>query len=134
MAGLLSSNNEREVDNATPVIGEQPPKTSRTPNIGEIAERLVKIGNIDETVLEIQRRIVLCQIRKEIGSRHVSIGAITFAPAWIINEAVDCELENNWKEANAEVDHDELPRDCKLIGSHLVFKIKNDEKNNLTPK
>lgn len=78
--------------------------------------------------------MVLKAIRNEIGLKQVAIGSLGFAPEWLLNKAIQPELDTNWKQANEMVLMFSIPQKASPIGSHFDFKVKDDEDGSLNLK
>lgn len=85
-------------------------------------------GPVEETEeLRSNYDMVVEQIHDVIGTEQVHRGDIQFAPSWIVEEAIETEVEDNWKDAYEIAQEDEIPPDANVISSHFVFKVKTDE-------
>lgn len=49
------------------------------------------------------------------------------APQWLLNNAVEKELSSNWADAYESIQENTVPHDAKIISSHFVYKIKQEE-------
>lgn len=65
--------------------------------IRPIFDKIKQNKDISSAVLKIGRQIILQDIKNFIGQKQVTIGALQFSPAWIINEAINTELSEIWK-------------------------------------
>lgn len=51
------------------------------------------------------------------------------APQWLLDKAVNHEVEVNWSKSNIETYGSEGPSNANFISSHFVYKIKNEDKD-----
>lgn len=65
------------------------------------------------------------EIRGNIGGRQVSAKELYLAPSWILEEAFNLEMSDNWDGAYELVDEWNVPRSANKIGCHAVFKVKD---------
>lgn len=77
---------------------------------------------------------VLLDIKALIGAEQVTRGRLEGIPAWIIEKSLCIEHEDNWKEAYISVPENSVPRSENIIASHVVYKVKTDEKGGLKLK
>lgn len=124
---LKASNAEGEVHPSLPLDDEVSPTRPTFDDIGRISDLVDKRGNIDGSALDTQRQVILEKVKAEIGARQVSAGSIKFAPDWLLQEAIQSELDSNWKGAYMPIPITSVPRGANLISSHLVFKVKEDD-------
>ena len=77
--------------------------------------------------MESDEQEILRKIRDVVGYEPVSEARLQFAPSWLIQKAIDAEL-NNYKSKGAytTVHKRGVPRDANLISSHHFFQIKTD--------
>lgn len=59
--------------------------------IGELEKDVPKRGNIDRLIFHSHQKLVLKQIKSEIGSKHVSLSSMKFARLRILKKAVEME-------------------------------------------
>lgn len=59
--------------------------------------------SVDGKKLESRRLAILESIKSEIGPGQVAVGALGFAPDWILIEAIQLKLETNWSGAYTTV-------------------------------
>lgn len=69
----------------------------------------------------------LDEIHNIIGSKQVTASHLSFAPPWILREALKSEHDTNWHDAYKEVMDKDVPRTANVITSHVVYKLKTDE-------
>lgn len=104
-------------------------------DIGDIAKKIDESkSNIEGSSLKSDRETVLSKIKSVIGFKQVTESEIQFAPEWILNDALSTELEENWNSAYTVVKSSELPRDANIIGSHTVYRVKEDDDGHLKMK
>lgn len=70
---------------------------------------------------------VLSEIGDVIGNSQVTRKRLEFAPAWIVQKALQQEHENNWEMAYRYISEDIMPRNANVISSHVVYKVKTSE-------
>lgn len=51
----------------------------------------------------------------------------TFAPPWILDEALESEHDTNWTNSYEEVQERDVPRNANIITSNAVYKLKIKE-------
>lgn len=95
-------------------------------DIGDIVPRGPN-AEMEELVSHKSR--ILEDIYRVIGGEQVTRRKLEFAPPWIVEMADKEELEDNWKETIEEVEEASVPKDANVIGSHFVYKVKNEEGN-----
>lgn len=71
---------------------------------------------------------VLTDIKRIIGSDQVTRRRLEGVPAWIIERSLKEEHDSNWKDAYESVDERNVSRGENVIASHVVYKLKVDEK------
>lgn len=71
---------------------------------------------------------MLHYIYSQIGGKQVSVGSLSFAPAWILRESFETEMSENWKGAYEVVDDKDVPKNANRIGCHTIYKEKEDDK------
>lgn len=122
------------VDEALPIDDEESPLPPSYKDIGSFAAAADMRNDLDGMVLQSQKQAALRKIKDEIGSRQVTIGSLEFAPDWVLDDAIHSELATNWKGAYTAVSMVAIPQGANLISSHLLFKVKDDDKGNLKLK
>lgn len=75
-----------------------------------------------------QEQLELNKLYAVIGKETVSRKKLEGAPFWLIDKAVKEEVEDAWKDAFTEVSEQQVPFDANIISSHIIYKIKIDEK------
>lgn len=80
------------------------------------------------TSLDSNEQKVLNETFKIIKPIKVTRKKLKFAPPWIINKAEKEELDSSWKDAYNEVEAGSVDPEKNVIGSHVVFRIKKEEK------
>ena len=98
-----------------------------------IADTVGTRDPVGET-LNSERQRVLRDIYERIGGRQVNDYAISFAPAWVLEEAFQKEYGENWSNAVELFPADQAPLDANIIASHSVHRIKVDGDGNLMLK
>lgn len=71
---------------------------------------------------------VLRDIKSLIGSEQVTRKRLEGILAWIVERALNVEQDDNWKDAYVEVPEGKVSRCENIIYSHVVYKLKVDEK------
>lgn len=71
---------------------------------------------------------VLRRIHSAIGNSQVTITRMQSAPSWLTHKALTEEHNNNWATAYEEISEKDIPEGANVISSHVVYKIKTDEK------
>lgn len=54
---------------------------------------------------------------------------MAFAPSWILDRALQEEMESNWHDTHDEVREEDVQGNANVIPSHVVYKVKNKENN-----
>lgn len=70
---------------------------------------------------------VLDEIHEVVGSKQVTRTHLTFAPPWILQEALKAEHDSNWADAYEVMQENSVPRNANVISSHVVYKLKTEE-------
>lgn len=96
-----------------------------TKDIGTVAA-LKSPEHLESLQTEEQR--VLQKIKDVVGSEQVSQHNLDFSPPCIINNSDDKEISSNWADACTEIHANEVAKDANSISSHIVFKLKTEEK------
>ena len=85
----------------------------------------------DKVQLQSTRQIELHKIKDAVGYNEVSESKLQFVPQWVLNEAIQNELENyEKKKAFKRTNFRQVPRNSNIISSHHFFKVKADGPNN----
>lgn len=63
---------------------------------------------------------ILDELSKKIYNGTVTINKLEWIPAWIINKALEPENNNNWSDANYEINERKIPRNANVIESHVI--------------
>lgn len=110
-----------------PIPDDPPPiaTDSATRDIGSHAVSIRMDKEVSGKVLRPARQHILQEIQGHIGGKQVSGGHLSFAPAWILEEAFNNEMADNWSDAYEMVDEDTVPRSANKIGCHTVYKVKD---------
>lgn len=103
-------------------------------DIGEAAESMHARKDVTNITLQSEKQRVLRQLQTTIGQRQVTSGDLEHAPQWLIDVAVHIEMETNWKDAYIKNPAYNITNNANIISSHFVFRIKEDETNNLKLK
>lgn len=131
-------------DNQTEVIlptnrnltsSRNPDEDPGSRDIGVRASTRIIQSNIPTPAeLKTEKQRVLYGILKQIGTRQVNRSELIFAPPWVLEEAFEREHNSNWSDAYVCVPEAEVERKANLITSHVVYKVKTDEKSERTMK
>lgn len=54
---------------------------------------------------------------------------MSFAPSWLLDEALKEEITANWDDTFDVVDDRTVSTNANVIPSHVVYKVKNEEGN-----
>lgn len=84
--------------------------------------------------LQSDEQKVLQEIHKVTGGAQVSRKKMDCAPQWVLDKAVAEELDKAWKDAYVEVPEQTVPRNANIITSHIVYKVKREEKGHMRMK
>lgn len=123
---LITTNSHSLSDTAVRADDDEPPILRTDKDIGTHADSILVRGDISGKTLKSEKQALLQQIEKQIGSKQVTAAALQFAPDWVMLDAIESELSENWKDAYLEVNANNLSKDANVIGSHFVFKVKAD--------
>lgn len=97
-------------------------------DIGEYARRIEEPHTpTPATTLTRDTSRELEEIYEEIGAKQVTASKLSFAPPWILKNALESEHASNWEKAYIEIPDKEVPRDANVITSHVVYRVKTDE-------
>lgn len=102
-----------------------PPKQSFR-DIGSHVDAIRSSGDISGSELKTDKQRVLREIFETIGTKQVSRSRLSFAPDWILREAFEEEMRENWTAAFEVVSQDSIPSGANIIGCHTVYKVKED--------
>lgn len=116
------------------VEDEPPPAVAVRNNIGKTAGAVESRANIDGLSLESQEKLVLQKIKSVIGPKQVTIGALAFAPGWLIDDAISKGLQSNWQDAYTPLLAHLVSSNPNVIGSHFISNIKEDGNGKLKLK
>ena len=104
-------------------------------DIGEYAtDPSRRMPNELRSTLQSNDQQTLREIYHTIGNRQVTSRDLEFAPAWVIQKAMQKEHRNNWQDAYEEINDKDVPRNSNIISSHALFKIKESEDDSLVMK
>lgn len=103
-------------------------------DIGSIAEKVQIMDNIDGVTLESQKQSLLENIKSKIGQRQVTSSELEFAPPWLLNDALQAELEANWNGAYIETPASTVDKNANVFSSHVVYKVKDGDDGQLKLK
>lgn len=112
---------------AQPVPDELPPSPLdlAARDIGSHAHALGSDADISGLTLQSDLQHALQDIRNQIGTKQVSASQLSFAPGWVLEQALEKEMRENWLGAYEIVDEQSVPREANKIGCHAVYKIKD---------
>lgn len=103
-------------------------------HVQDIGEYTPNTSTIFGTRLNSQEADILHDIRDKIGAGQVNSSAISFSPPWIVEKALQSEMDDKWSEAFVEVAEAKLPGDANVISSDVVLKIKTKDDESLKIK
>lgn len=66
-------------------------------------------------------------LKFSIGLKQVTIISLCFAPDWLLQDAIDSELDTNWKYPYVSVLLSSLPPAASIISSRFILKIKDGD-------
>lgn len=96
-------------------------------DIGEYATKLEFDDHLHPKTIIRDASRELEEIHDVIGSKQVTASRLTFAPPWILQEALKREHDSNWQGAYVEVREKDVCRGANVISSHVVYKLKTEE-------
>lgn len=79
--------------------------------------------------LQSTKQDTLTEIYKVVGGKQLTRSKMAFAPSWVLDSALQEELQSNWKDAYDTVDDREIGNNANVIPSHVLYKVKNEEHN-----
>ena len=118
---LGSANNEQGVNNADMQIQERPEKDICTDSSTQL--------DIEGFELQSEQQLALERLYEATGGEQVTRSKMESAPPWLIQKALEDEINGAWDGAYEEVDERDLPAHANIISSHVVYKVKNEEGN-----
>lgn len=92
------------------------------------ADRVRLLGGIGGSRLSSQKQAVLQIVKKVFEHHQVTAKELKFAPQCLLDGALHVELQANKKEACFEVPATSLDKHARVISSHVVYKVNEDEK------
>ena len=123
---LLASTDANSADD-THKLTNRPERGEK--DIGEYANTVRNGDNHVPNGTTLQRDLSkeLDDIYEVIGSKQVTATQLSFAPPFVLQQALKQEHDSNWIGAYDEVPEREIPRNANIITSHVVYKVKTDE-------
>lgn len=118
---MLAKENPQCADRGEKDIGEY----ALTP--GQSAHKSAVSGPLN---LQRDNTRALDEIHEVIGSKQVTRSYLTFAPPWILRDALRSEHDTDWLDSYEEVKECDVPRTGNVINSHVVYKLKTEEDGN----
>ena len=130
MEGCVRRREFRGEDEATPRAGVNNKGSLLQSEIGK-PEKDIGTTSISQkeviTDLQSDEQTVLQKVYQVVGPAQVTRKKMENAPSWILDAAMKSEKESKWRDAYVPVFEKDLPKDAKVISSHIVYKIKSDE-------
>lgn len=111
-----------------------PEVTAADRDIGGQTKSVMRAADHAGETLCSSKQMVLRMIKNRMGSKQVTASQLSFAPAWILEEAIQKELDDNWRGAYELVGYVDLSPDANVIASHVDFKLKEDHDRSLRLK
>lgn len=93
-------------------------------DIGTIADKVCNTAEITNCTLKSDRGRIVQDIQFKIGQHQVTAKSLEFVPQWLIEEALEKEMDNNWQGPYLEVTAFSIDRSANVIGSNMVYKVK----------
>lgn len=112
----------KDIDDVTPQT-----KNKAHKDVGSYGDNERSQQAVDVKPLTRDNTRELQLIHDNIGTKQVSASHLSFASPWIMEEALKHEHDSNWSGAYMEVPDHEVPRDAKIITSHVIYKLKTNE-------
>lgn len=101
-----------------------PSSLAASRDIGPHVDPVLQMDDVSGHNLASNRQHHLRTIQDILGGKQVSRGQLSFAPSWILEEAFDKEMRENWADAYEEIEQSAVPTDANIIGCHTVYKVK----------
>lgn len=110
-------------------MSDDPPPSSSANNssdrdVGDYADEIQQAPDPTGNELQSNKQSFLRSMKDCLGSRQVTASQLTFAPSWILDEAIEEELSQNWEGAYETVEATSLPPDANVIASHRMSYLK----------
>lgn len=96
-------------------------------HIGPFIAASTEHEDISGSTLISTREQTLWDIFNVISSQQVYESHISFAPSWIVDEALRTELETNWSGAYEKMLAKSVPDDANIISSHMPYRMKEND-------
>lgn len=96
-------------------------------DIGDYAKSTPDEEQATPETLQRDNTRILDEIHEVIGSKRVTAPQLTFAPPWIMQEALTSDHISIWKNVYVPVQDTDVPRDANLISSHVIYNLKTEE-------
>ncbi len=90
---------------------------------GRITSRLTQAN------FQSEEQRILSEFYKIVGGSPITRKAMEGLPSWIVQNAIDKEVNENWAGAYEEVCETDVPASANVISSHIVYVLKSEENN-----
>lgn len=95
----------------------------------DIGDSIKTSNEIDGEELKSIHQHTLNQIYKLVGGKQLTRSKMAFVPSWVLDRALQEELDSNRHDTHDEVKEHEVGANANVIPSHVVYKVKNEEQN-----
>lgn len=113
---------------ATLIRDDPPPAPTNhaVRDIGSHADATHALKDVIGSSLQTDKQAVLKERSSSLlDQKQVNGSRLSFAIKWILREAFDVEMRDNWASAFEIVDQEALPPSVNLIGCHTFYKVKD---------
>lgn len=87
--------------------------------------RLTTLKSLPAEIYLPNRQLVLLKIQEQIGGKQVYAVKLGFAPKWVLEEAFETEMIENWKGAYELVNEKDMSPRPNKVGCHTVYQVKD---------
>lgn len=116
----------RSLDTSTSLMSQlNNPIGNTAKDVGQIESTTTK--NIDGCELESTQQLTLDALYRIVGGKQMTRSKMGCAPAWILDKALQEELDSNWADTHDVVDERDVPANANVIPSHVVYRVKTEE-------
>ena len=86
-------------------------------------------SRLTRPTLQSDEQHILSKFYGIVGKSQITRKSMEGLPSWIIQNAINREIEQNWTDAYEEVKETDVPRNANVISSHIVYALKSEENN-----
>lgn len=125
---LMSQNKRQTEPNCDNMTTSSPAEM----DIGTLARNVQNMADVNGHALSSQKQNILAAVKSRVKQRQVTASTLEFAPQWLLDEALQAEIDDNCHGAFSEIPAFTIEENANVIRSHVVHKVK--EENNGTLK